>query len=70
MEKSKSDRLITGAFGVLLAVVAGATVAVAEPESRWGARALALALGVLGVDAIIASIRGTRSIISRIGPLP
>ena len=70
MEKSKSDRLITGAFGVLLAVVAGATVAVAEPESRWGARALALARGVLGVDAIIASIRGTRSIISRIGTLP
>ena len=70
MEKSKSHRVITGAFGVLLVVVAVVTVAVAEPGSHWGARALALALGLLGLDAIVASVRGTNSIVSRIGPLP
>lgn len=62
--------MITGAFGVLLVVVAAVTVALAEPEAPWGARAVALALGLLGLDAIIASVRGTSALVSRIGPLP
>ena len=70
MAKSRTYRVITGAFGVMLVAVAVATVAVAESGSPWGARAVALALGLLGLDAIIASVRDTTSMVSRIGPLP
>jgi hypothetical protein len=36
----------------------------------WPAYLAALCLGVLGIDAIYSAIRGRRSLISRIGPLP
>jgi hypothetical protein len=69
MMESKSQRTITGAFGVMLVVLAVATVVAVEPEPRWRAAALALVLGILGLDAIVASVRGTTAIVSRIGPL-
>jgi uncharacterized membrane protein YqjE len=63
-------RVITGGFGALLVVLAVLTVILVEPALRWRAVAVALVLAFLGVDAIVASVRGRTAIVSRIGPLP
>lgn len=39
-------------------------------ETGWMAHLAALAVGGLGLDAIVAALKGRRSLISRIGPLP
>jgi heme A synthase len=70
MRVSKSNRLITGAFGMLFVVLAVLTVVSVAPEIRWRGVAVGLVLGFLGVDAIVASVRGTSSLISLVGPLP
>jgi hypothetical protein len=62
--------VVTGAFGTLLIVLAVATVVSVEPELRWPGAAVAAVLAILGVDAVIAAVRGQASIVSRIGPLP
>lgn len=66
----KRHRMITGAFGVLLVVLAVVTVRSVEPEIRWRGAAVAVVLAVLGLDAIIAALRGRTALVSRIGPLP
>jgi len=65
-----SHRVVTGAFGTLLIVLAVATVVSVEPELRWAGAAVAVVLAILGVEAVIAAVRGRASIVSRIGPLP
>lgn len=68
--RQTSHRVVTGAFGALLVVLAVVTVLAVEPELRWPGVAVASVLAMLGVDAIIAAVRGRESIVSRIGPLP
>lgn len=70
MHESKSSRLVTAAFGTLLVGCAILTVVVVDPSIRWRGVAVALVLGLLGLDAIVASVRGRASVASRIGPLP
>lgn len=67
---SRSHRNVTAAFGMLLVILAIATVVSVEPALRWPGVGVAVVLGVLGIDAVIAAVRGRPSIVSRIGPLP
>jgi hypothetical protein len=55
---------------MLLVVLAIATVVSVEPSLRWPGVGVAVVLGVLGIDAVIAAVSGRPSIVSRIGPLP
>jgi hypothetical protein len=70
MDHSRWNRRITDAFGILLLILAISVMVMVAPEIRWRGVAVALVLGLLGADAVIASVRGTSSLISRIGPLP
>jgi hypothetical protein len=61
-------RFITAGIGILFVALAVLIVLVAE--TAWMTYLAALAVGGLGLDAIIAARHGRRSLISRIGPLP
>jgi hypothetical protein len=62
------NRRITTGMGMLLTAL-GAWIAF-EIADDWPAYLAAVAVGGLGIDAIYSAIRGRRSLISRIGPLP
>ena len=62
------SRRITAGMGLLFTVL-GAWIAF-EIANDWPAYLAALAVSAFGIDAIYSAIRGRRSLISRIGPLP
>ena len=62
------ERRITAGMGLLLTAL-GAWIAF-EIADDWPAYLAAVAVGGLGIDAIYSAIRGRRSLMSRIGPLP
>ena len=62
------SRSITAGMGLLFTAL-GAWIAF-EIADDWPAYLAALAVGALGIDAIYSAVRGRRSLISRIGPLP
>jgi hypothetical protein len=62
------SRRITAGMGLLLTVL-GAWIAFAIAEA-WPAYLAAVAVAGLGIDAIYSAVRGRRSLISRIGPMP
>lgn len=63
-------RNISVAFGILFVVIAVAIVVTSTAATRLGAGVAAIVLGGLGVDLVISALRGTPSLLSRIGPLP
>lgn len=63
-------RLVTGAFGILLVVVAVLVASNSHATHRVGALIVAVVLAALGIDAMVAAIRARRAWVSRIGPLP
>ena len=65
-----SERWATAAVGLLFVGVALAIAYWAAAEYTFGAIAAAVLVGGLGVDALVSAVRGRRSILSRIGPLP
>jgi len=67
-ESAMESRRITAGMGLLFTVL-GAWIAF-EIAKDWPAYLAALAVSALGIDAIYSAIRGRRSLISRIGPLP
>lgn len=70
MDGSRGHRTVTTLFGFFLIVMAIATLLVADASTRLGSIVVAAVLAVLGVDAVISAARDTRSLVSRIGPLP
>jgi hypothetical protein len=70
MSGSRVDRLVTAAFGAFLVGIAVLSLVSADRSARAGASLVALVLGLLGVDALVAAVRGRRALVSRIGPLP
>jgi hypothetical protein len=58
------------AFGAFLIVLAIMILALMEPSSRIGSIIAAVVLGALGVDQLISSLRGSASLLERVGPLP
>lgn len=70
LHSSRTHRRVTAAFGIFLMAVALLIVAVSEPSNRLPGLLVALVLAALGVDALLSALRGRRSLVSRIGPLP
>ncbi len=66
---SRLDRFIALFFGLVFCGIALAIVLLAQPLST-GPVIAAVVLGGLGLDAVVSAVRGTRSLLSRIGPLP
>jgi len=62
------SRRVTAGMGQLFTAL-GAWIAF-EIADDWPAYLAALAVGALGIDAIYSAVRGRRSLISRMGPLP
>lgn len=62
------ERRIAAVMGLLFTAL-GAWIAF-ELADDWPAYLAAVAIGGLGIDAICSAIRGRRSLMSRIGPVP
>jgi hypothetical protein len=68
--RSPSRRIIDLLFGTFLAVLAAAILVWSDQSSVAGSIVAALVVGGLGIEAIISAMRGKRSLLARIGPLP
>jgi hypothetical protein len=68
-EQRKADRVVALLFGVFFSGIAVAVVLLAQPLTT-GAAIAAGVLGLLGLEAVVAALRGRRALLSRIGPLP
>jgi len=68
VKQSRTNRLVTAAFGTLFTTAAIAIIIVSE--LTVGSILAAAAIGLMGVDAIVSAYRNTKSFLSRIGPLP
>ena len=67
---SKTYRWVTAMVGLLFAGIAVVIIYTADSSNRVGAYGAALAIGGLGLDAMISAARDRTSLLSRIGPLP
>lgn len=67
---SKGRRKVDAAFGAFFVALAIAILAVSDWPLPAGALVAASLVGFLGLDAIVGAVRGRRSLLSRIGPLP
>ena len=65
---SRSFRIVTAGIGLFFTVLAIGMVVVTG--FSVGAMIAAVIVGTLGIDAIVSACRGTRPLLSRIGPLP
>ena len=68
--RSKAHRAVTGLFGLVFVALAILVVVSADRPLSPGTLVAALALGALGIEACVAAVRGGRSLLERIGPLP
>jgi hypothetical protein len=68
--KTPASPRVDAAFGAGFILVAIAIVVYADPGMGVGPWLAGMAVGGLGLDALIAGARGRRSLLSRIGPLP
>ena len=69
-DQRQSSRIVTGCTGALFVALAIAIIVVVDRPIGLGALVAAMVIGLLGIDALIAAVRGKRSLLSRIGPLP
>lgn len=67
---SKARRKVDAAFGAFFVALAIAILAASSWPPPAGALLAASLVGLLGLDAIVGAVRGRRSLLSRIGPLP
>ncbi len=67
--KPPSHRAVTAVFGVLLVLI-GTWLLVHREHGQTGPLLAALILTGLGLEAIVSVLRGKRSLLSRLGPLP
>lgn len=70
MAASRTRKAVGIMFGVLFIGIGIVIVAIADPSDRVGPFIAALLLIALGLDQVVASLRGRTSILERIGPLP
>ncbi len=66
---TRMDRLVAFFFGLFFCGIALAIVLAVQPLST-GALIAAIVLGGVGLEAVLASLRGKRALLARIGPLP
>ncbi|MEO8080595.1 MAG: hypothetical protein ABI641_08695 [Caldimonas sp.] len=69
-ESSPTGRIVNAAFGLLFVVIAIVIAATTYRSMLARGLVAALVIGALGIDALVSAARGTRSWLSRIGPLP
>lgn len=70
MQNNKAPgRIVTLIIGLLFCCIAVAIVLAVTPLSV-SALLAAIAIGALGIEALLAARGGRRSLLSRIGPLP
>lgn len=67
---TKPRRFVSALFGAFFVALALVTVVTADASTRVPAIAVAVVVGGLGLDLIISALRGKRSMLSRLGPLP
>ncbi len=70
MNETGGSRKADAIVGALFLAVGVAILPAAWPSTPLGAVTAAALVGGLGLEAIIAALRGRRSLLSRIGPLP
>lgn len=63
-------RIVDLLFGILFVILAAAIVMLSDRTTLAGSIAAALVVGGLGIEAMFSAVRGKRSLVSRIGPLP
>lgn len=66
----RGQRIADALLGALLVGVAVAAALASTAGAGPCRLVAALATGAPGVDALVAAARGTRSLVSRVGPLP
>jgi hypothetical protein len=67
---TKARRIVGALFGIFFVVIALVILFTSNASNRVGAIAAAVVIGGLGLDLVASSIRGKRSLLARIGPLP
>ena len=67
--ESKAERVGAAVIGVLFVGVGLLILFLTHVETPWHLAAALVVMG-LGLEAIVSAIRGKRSLLSRIGPLP
>jgi len=67
---SRTRRIVAGLVGFLFVALAVAILVVSSESTFVVSLLAALAVGGLGIDALVSATRGKRSLLSRIGPLP
>jgi len=68
--RTGTQRIVTAMFGVSFILLAIAILVWAEASMLIGSVIAALAVGLLGIDGCVSALRGKRSLLERIGPLP
>ena len=68
--ESQGSRIVTGCMGALFVALAIAIIVVVDRPMGPGVLVAASIIASLGIDALLSAVRGKRSLLSRIGPLP
>lgn len=68
--RSTTYRVVTAGVGVLFIGVAVFIAVSPDLSGELSPQLAAVVIGALGFDALLGGIRNTRSLLSRIGPLP
>jgi hypothetical protein len=67
---TKLRRLISALFGIFFMGIAVIIIITSDSSTRLGAITAAVVVGGLGLELLTSALRGKRSLLSRIGPLP
>lgn len=67
---TQQRRAVGAGFGVFFIIVAILLAFAADASNAFGVIVCVIAVGGLGVDAVISAWRQRRSLLERIGPLP
>lgn len=70
MTGQRVSRTADAIFGTVILLAGVAILLAAWPATPVGAVIAAALVGGLGAEAIVSAVRGRRSLIARIGPLP
>ena len=69
-DESQGSRIVTACVGALFVALAIAIIAVVDRPTGPGVLVAASIIALLGIHALLSAVRGKRSLLSRIGPLP
>ena len=70
MAKSRTQKVVGGAFGAVLLIIAITLLVLYDGSEGIGPLIRVVVLGGLGLDQVLSNLRGRDSLMDRIGPLP